>query len=48
MKGYYRYHLFYLTSNVSKCLLKIHANKMDFPIDKEIIDFIDVDAYQVS
>jgi len=48
MKGYYRYHLFYLTSNVQKCLLKIYANKMDFPMDKEIIDFIDVDAYQVS
>ncbi len=48
IKGYYRYHLFYLSSSVSHCLSQIHKIRNEFPIDREIIDIIDVDAHQVS
>ncbi len=48
IKGYYRYHLFYLSSSVSHCLSQIHKIRNEFPIDREIIDILDVDAHQVS
>jgi len=48
IKGYYRYHLFYLTGSVSKALAQVQRIRQDFPIDKEIIDILDVDAHQVS
>ena len=48
IKGYYRYHLFYLTSSVNHCLSQIQKLRQDFPIDKEIFDILDVDAHQVS
>ena len=48
MKGYYRYHLFYLSLSVPHCLSQIRIIRQQFPIDKEIIDTLDVDAHQVS
>ena len=48
IKGYYRYHLFYLTGSVSKGLAQVQKIRQEFPIDKEIIDILDVDAHQVS
>jgi primosomal protein N' (replication factor Y) len=48
MKGYYRYHLFYLSSSVSKCLDQIQQLRNQFPIDNEVFDILDVDAHQVS
>jgi hypothetical protein len=48
MKGYYRYHLFYLSTSVPHCLSQIRIIRQQFPIDKEIIDTLDVDAHQVS
>ncbi len=48
IKGYYRYHLFYLTPSVTNCLSQIQKIRRDFPIDKEIFDILDVDANQVS
>jgi primosomal protein N' (replication factor Y) len=48
MKGYYRYHLFYLSSSVSNCLGQIQKIRSEFPIDNEVFDILDVDAHQVS
>ncbi len=48
IKGYYRYHLFYLTSSVDHCLSQIQKIRHEFPLDKEILDILDVDAHQVS
>jgi primosomal protein N' (replication factor Y) len=48
MKGYYRYHLFYLSSSVSNCLGQIQKIRNEFPIDNEVFDILDVDAQQVS
>jgi len=48
MKGYYRYHLFYLSSSVSQCLSQIQKLRSGFPIDSEVFDILDVDAHQVS
>ena len=48
MKGYYRYHLFYLSSSVSQCLRQIQKLRSEFPIDSEVFDVLDVDAHQVS
>jgi primosomal protein N' (replication factor Y) len=48
LKGYYRFHLFYLSASVTRCLSQIQKVREEFPIDKEVIDFLDVDAQQVS
>ena len=48
IKGYYRYHLFYLSSSVQNCLRQIQKARNEFPMDKEVFDILDVDAYQVS
>ena len=48
IKGYYRYHLFYLSSSVKHTLSQVQKIRRDFPIDKEIFDYLDVDAHQVS
>ena len=48
IKGYYRYHLFYLCSSVNHTLSQIQKIRSEFPIDKEIFDYLDVDAHQVS
>jgi len=48
IKGFYRYHLFYLSASVPKCLSQIQKIRKEFPLDKEIFDILDIDAYQVS
>ncbi len=48
MKGFYRYHLFYLSSSVSQCLSQIQKVRSGFPIDSEVSDILDVDAHQVG
>jgi len=48
MKGYYRYHLFYLSTSATQCLRQVVEVRKNFPLEQEIIDFIDVDALQVS
>ena len=48
MKGFYRYHLFYLTVSVANCLSQIQKLRNEFPLDKEVIDILDVDAHQVT
>jgi len=48
MRGYYRYHLFYLTRSVSSSLPLLQKNRLTFPLDKEVFDFLDIDAHQLS
>ena len=48
IKGYYRFHLFYLTASVSSCLKQLEKRREDFPLDPEIHDILDVDAHQMS
>ena len=48
IKGYYRFHLFYLTASVSSCLKQLKKRREDFPLDPEIHDILDVDAHQMS
>ncbi len=48
IKGYYRFHLFYLSLSVKKCLDQIESLRKGFPLDKEVFDLLDVDAHQVS
>jgi primosomal protein N' (replication factor Y) len=48
VKGYYRYHLFYLTTHVTKFLIEFRDRRKNFPLDNEIHDIIDVDAFQIS
>ena len=48
MKGYYRYHIFYLTNHVPKFLAQFRKRREKFPLDVEIHDILDVDAFQIS
>jgi len=48
IKGYYRFHLFYLTNNVTRFLKQYQERRKSFPLDQEIQDIIDVDAFQIS
>jgi primosomal protein N' (replication factor Y) len=48
IKGYYRFHLFYLTASVFSCLKQLEKRREDFPLDPEIHDILDVDAHQMS
>ena len=48
IKGYYRFHLFYLTSSVQESLNHLAKKRAIFPLDNEIHDTIDVDAHQMS
>lgn len=48
IKGYYRYHLFYLTHQVSKFLAEFKRRRKKFPLDNEVHDILDVDAFQIS
>ena len=48
IKGYYRFHLFYLTNNVTRFLKQYQVRRKTFPLDHEIQDIIDVDAFQIS
>ena len=48
IKGYYRFHLFYLTASVASCLKQLKKRREDFPLDPEIHDILDVDAQQMS
>jgi primosomal protein N' (replication factor Y) len=48
IKGYYRFHLFYLTNNVTRFLKHYQERRRSFPLDQEVQDIIDVDAFQIS
>jgi primosomal protein N' (replication factor Y) len=48
IKGYYRYHIFYLTNHVPKFLAQFRKRREKFPLDVEIHDILDVDAFQIS
>ena len=48
IKGYYRIHLFYLTSSISICLKNLERLRNQFPLDPEVHDTLDVDAQQLS
>lgn len=48
IKGFYRFHLFYLTNNVTTFLEQFNERREDFPLDHEVQDSIDIDAYQIS
>ena len=48
IKGYYRIHLFYLTSSISICLKNLERLRNQFPLDPEVHDILDVDAQQLS
>ena len=48
IKGFYRVHLFYLTSSVTKCLRQLEKERQDFPLDPDIHDLLDVDAQQMG
>lgn len=48
IKGFYRFHLFYLTHSVSACLRQLESRRENFPLDPEIHDLLDVDAHQMS
>lgn len=48
IKGFYRYHLLYLTGSVRPFLNHFHFRREAFPLDKEVHDVIDVDCQQLS
>ena len=48
IKGFYRYHLLYLTVAVRPFLRHYHTRRERFPLDKEVHDVIDVDCQQLS
>ena len=48
IKGYYRFHLFYLTATVQEALKGLAKKRAIFPLDTEIHDILDVDAHQMS
>ena len=48
IKGYYRFHLFYFTSNVLSFLKQYDEIRNKFPLDKDLSDTLDVDAVQIS
>ena len=48
IKGYYRFHLFYFTHNVTSFLKGFDERRKKFPLDKEVHDILDVDAQQIS
>ncbi|MBN37468.1 MAG: primosomal protein N' [Opitutae bacterium] len=48
IKGFYRYHLLYLTGSVRPFLEQFHSRRADFPLDKDVHDVIDVDCHQLS
>lgn len=48
IKGYYRFHLLYLTSSVTQFLKEFTVRRNEFPLDKEVHDLLDVDCQQLS
>jgi len=48
IKGFYRYHLLYLTGSVRPFLQHFHSKRDGFPLDKDVHDVIDVDCHQLS
>ena len=48
IKGYYRYHLLYLTKSVSPFLSEFEKRRKDFPLDRDVHDILDVDCHQLS
>ena len=48
IKGFYRYHLLYLTGAVRPFLDQFHPRREAFPLDKDVHDVIDVDCHQLS
>lgn len=48
IKGFYRYHLLYLTGSVRPFLQQFHSKRAGFPLDKDVHDVIDVDCHQLS
>lgn len=48
IKGYYRFHLIYLTVSVKKCLEQLKAKRSSFPMDPQVHDILDVDAMQMN
>lgn len=48
VKDYYRYHLWYFTSNVSRTLPHLLALRNTFKMDKDVIDTLDVDPVDLG
>lgn len=48
IKGYYRYHLLYLTQSVTPFLSEFQKRRKEFPLDRDIHDILDVDCHQLS
>tara|TARA_B100001093_G_scaffold171386_2_gene164226 strand:- start:135 stop:2390 length:2256 start_codon:yes stop_codon:yes gene_type:complete len=48
IKGYYRFHLIYLTSSVKNCLAQLEKKRESFPLDPQVQDILDVDAMQMN
>ena len=48
IKGQYRYHLFYFTSSVNSALKALGKIREKFPLDPDVHDILDVDAYSIT
>jgi primosomal protein N' (replication factor Y) (superfamily II helicase) len=48
IKGYYRYHLLYLTTSVRPFLSEFEKRRKEFPLDRDVHDILDVDCHQLS
>jgi len=48
MKGRYRFHLWYFTESVTRLVPVLVKLREEFPMDKDIIDVLDVDAVSLS
>lgn len=48
MKGRYRFHLWYFTESVTRLVPILTKLREEFPMDKDIIDVLDVDAVSLS
>jgi primosomal protein N' (replication factor Y) len=48
MKGRYRFHLWYFTESVTRLVPVLTKLREEFPMDKDIIDVLDVDAVSLS
>jgi primosomal protein N' (replication factor Y) len=48
LKGYYRYQLWYFTDSIARLSPFLRQLREEFPLDKEVLEMIDVDPVDLS
>ena len=48
IKGFYRYHLIYFTSNTTKAVKFLNERRNEFILDQDVLDILDVDAINLQ